>query len=227
MNYDIIKDMEKLQEFVEWLPDLMENEKYYLALFFRKKYFPIIRGDKCQLKRVTSTKELIISKIKQMECALGSYKMDDITLPNEGLALYITPNPRDLELATKRTLIEFVNLITKPYSNYNPQSKAMNEIQKACSRKIFIDFDFDGIDFFEKRDIINECLNEEAYEVVKTRGGFHLLVKTESIHPDYKKHFYPKLTKIEGCDVRGDGLLPVVGCRQGDFIPHFIKKIKN
>lgn len=232
-TYDIIKDIQKLEEFVDWLPELKENEKFYIALFFRKKYAPIIRVDKCQLKRVLATKERIISKIRQMECVSGSYTLldkrtgKDIPLPNEGLSIYISPNPRDLAEATRESLIEFARLITRPDSKFNPHSEVLSMVQKSCSRKIFLDFDFDGVDFFELRDKINECINEDAYEVIQTRGGFHLLVHTDKVSNEFKKHFYQKLTKIEGCDVRGDLLLPIVGCRQGDFIPRFLKKLEK
>jgi len=221
-NYSIIKDEKKLREFIDWLPELLPNEKYYLALFFRKKYCPIIKTDKGQLKRVTSTKELIYQKIKQMECELGSYTSDGIALPNEGLALYITPNPRDLEKATKNCLINFANKITQPYSNYNPQSEVLSEIQKSCSRKIFMDFDFDGVEFEDVKSKLDGYINKDCYTVVKTRGGFHLLVEVAKIENQYKKSWYLSLNSIPGVDVRGDNLLPVVGCVQGDFVPHFI-----
>ena len=36
-HYQIIKDLQLLNEFVEWLPVLAEDEIFYLALFARKK----------------------------------------------------------------------------------------------------------------------------------------------------------------------------------------------
>lgn len=224
-NYSLILDTDKLNEFIDWLPELKPNEQYYLTLFFRKKYYPIIKSDKGQLKRVTSTKDFIIRKIQQMECKYGSYEISGTSLPNEGLALYITPNPRDLELATKNSLITFAQKITKKYDGYNPQSEVMSEIQKSCSRKIFMDFDFDNIEFENIRGRIESAVNINACSVIKTKGGFHLLIRMEKIEPKYNKSWYRDIMNIDGVDVRGDNLLPVVGCRQGDFVPYFI--IKN
>lgn len=221
MNYKIIQDEEKLREFIDWLPGLRPNEQYYLALFFRKKYCPIVKSDKGQLKRFTSKKEYLYHKIKQLECELGSYKIDGINLPNDGLALYITPNPRDLELATKNSMINFANKITQPYSNYNPHQEVLSEIQKSCSRKIYMDFDFDGIYLKDFKSLLVDKINADACTFVQTRGGFHLLVKLDSIEQKYKKSWYQEIAKIEGCDVRGDNLLPVIGCTQGGFVPYF------
>lgn len=36
MNYKIIYNEEKLQKFIDWLPDLLPNEQYYVALLARK-----------------------------------------------------------------------------------------------------------------------------------------------------------------------------------------------
>lgn len=39
MNYRIIEDETALIDFIKWLPDLKENEVFYVSLFARKKYF--------------------------------------------------------------------------------------------------------------------------------------------------------------------------------------------
>ena len=54
-THDIIRDEQKLADFVDWLPDLQLNQKYFLALFARKKYMNVIKSsDKTQLKRFTA-----------------------------------------------------------------------------------------------------------------------------------------------------------------------------
>lgn len=220
MNYKIIEDEAKLRHFIDWLPELQDNETYYVSLFARNKYAPELKGDKAQLKRFTSSKEYLFDKIKQLECELGAYKIKGVAIPQNALALYITPNPRDLEKASKNALIRFAELITKPYNGYNPHQEVMTEIQKAHSRKIFFDLDFDNVDLDQTLEKIKDFINMDCVHIVKTRGGFHLLVELAKMDKAFEKNWYKNLTSLEGCDVRGDNLLPVVGCAQGGFVPY-------
>jgi hypothetical protein len=64
-------------------------------------------------------------------------------------------------------------------------------------------------------------VNKEAMTVLKTRGGFHLLVELAKIDKQLVKTWYPRLTGIAGVDIKGDNLVPVPGCCQGGFVPHF------
>lgn len=221
--YKIVQDEQALINFINWLPDLEDGETYYCALFARKKYCSsnIVKSDKSQLKRFTSKKEYLIDKIYQLEIPIGRYKSCDVGIPQESLALYITPSPRSLEKAAKQSLKNFADLITKQYDGYNPHQEVMNEIQKACGRKIFMDFDFDGCDY--NVDLNFSFINDDCINVVKTRGGFHLLVELSKIQSQYSKCWYQSMMKMKGVDVRGDNLLPVPGCCQGGFVPQLIK----
>jgi hypothetical protein len=228
MNYKIIKDKVLLLDFINWLPELLDGECYYVTLFARSKYDKTLKADKQQLHRLTSTKEFLYEKIKKLECEVGSYYQNHIPINQKALAAYISVNPRSYEKAAKESLKRFAELITKPYSGYNPHQEVLSEIQKACSRKIYMDFDFDisdddSIEFNYILSKINEYVNEDCYEILKTRGGFHLLIKLDNINEQYKKSWYQNISSIKGVDVSGDVLIPIPGCTQGEFIPHFLK----
>lgn len=224
-NYSLIKDESVLNDFIQnVLPDERENEMFMICLFARQKYCPEIKigGDKNCLKRVTATKDRIVTKIRQMEIAEGGYlSKDEVPLPQKALAIYITINPRNLELAAKKSLIKLATVITEKYNGYNPHQLVMSEIQKSAGKKTYTDFDFDNLEFDEKK--FSQILDDSTYKVLKSRGGFHLLVKHEEIVKN-KNTWYRTISSMPNCDVSGDCLIPIPGCTQSEFMPYMIKQ---
>lgn len=225
MNYKIIRDEKLLRDFIDWLPSLYDNETFYVGFLARKKYCSDINritSDKAQLKRFTTSKEFLYDKIKQLECALGTYKQNGKDVPEEALAIYITPNPRNMELAAKNTLIKLADLITNKYNGYNPHQITMSEIHKACNRKIYFDLDFDNVNEDEVIHKIKSIINIECVKILKTRGGIHVLVELSKIGKEFEKTWYKNITSIAGCDAKGDNMIPIPGCTQGEFVPYFV-----
>lgn len=221
MNYSIIKNELILSNFVEFLPPLLQNEKYYLCLFARKKYCKFLKSDKAQLKRFCATKENIADKIRQLECKIGSYKQEGIEIPQEALALYISINPRDLNKASYNTIKELAELLQKGQC-FNPHQEALTQIQKSCSRKLYSVFDIDCWENYE--DAVNEIKdffgNSSCCEFIRTRGGIHVLINHHLILENKRSSWYNFLARK--ADVKGDCLIPVPGCTQGNFVPYFI-----
>lgn len=234
-NYKIIYDEEKLLEFINWLPDLKENETFICMLMSRKKYSKelIKSNDKSQLSRFTSTKERLLDKIRQLEIPLGRYKIGDNVAPQESLVLYINPNPRCMKKATKLLGKRCWEL--NDSNGYNLHQEAMSCIQQSKSYSYVVDFDIDtkDVDFDKLSRILPSVDGIKPYSIIETRGGYHLLVKpvnaNESIKinngkfgSDYSKDWYSEISRIYPVDQCNDQLLPVCGATQGGFIPKFI-----
>lgn len=222
MTYNIITNPDQLKAFINWLPELKPHEKYYCCLFARKKYCEdgVQSSDKAQLKRFVTDKERLFDKISQLEVKLGAYQLKNASAPQESLALYINPNPRDLKKAAYNGMIKLTELLRDDNRAFNPHSEMMTCIQQSRGQKIFLDFDVDNKDFDFSQ--LNGIINTDCLEIVKTRGGFHILVRLKDLDPAYKKSFYKDISAL-GVDQTGDQLLPVPGCVQGGFTPRFIK----
>ena len=229
MNYKIIDDEQRLKEFIDWLPELRDNEKYYLSLFARKKYCQhlIKSNDKTQLRRFTSDKSRMFDKISQLEIPLGRWKLRDIPAPQESLVLYISVNPRDMKKACKALGKKTWDLMEN--QNFNIHAEALSAIQRSKSRSCWVDFDIDdkGIDldipWLQYR--VGE-LNKN-FKIMETRGGFHILVDPVAATEhcklnNLKANWHQDMTSKYPVDQTGDRLTPVAGCLQGNFSPKFL-----
>lgn len=234
MNYQIIKNEERLREFIQWLPELQESEKYYLCLFARSKYtrdeagkngIPHIKTDKSQLRRLVATKENMYRKIKQLEIEEGTWFQKEISVPQDALAMYINPNPRDLWKATFNSLVKLANCIRDHNTGVNPYSEALSEIQKSKSRTCFVDFDVDEEDMAKLTSTVMkvfDVVNIGAVTVLQTRGGAHILVEPSKVEKKYINSFYKDICRIAKVDQVGDQMMPVPGCTQGGVVPYFL-----
>lgn len=224
MNYRIIEDENKLIDFINWLPDLKKNEQFYLCLFARSKYdiSGVLKSDKSQLGRTMATKDRLLDKIKKFEVPLGSYKIKGTDAPQESLALYIHTTPRDMKKASIKTVKMILDNIEKD-KHQNPKSIALNALQTSKSKTFRVDFDFDTTDEkygAELKNFVTRVTgNKSCFDIVKTRGGYHVLVNP-SITTN--KMWYQNLSQNPMVDQSGDLMLPVPGCTQGGFVPKFI-----
>jgi len=228
MNYQIIADEEKLKAFIAWLPELADNEKYYVSLFARKKYGEgeLLTNDKTQLRRFTSDKERLFNKIRQLEVPLGAWKLKNGDAPQHSLALYITPNPRCMAKATELMGKKCWDL--RGAKNYNLHSEALSCIQKSKSRTCYVDFDIDDKEIDLDEAWLDTEVGPGSYTILETRGGYHILVAPEKASAYRQTNFgdtkwYQMIQKKYPVDQSGDQLIPVVGAFQGGFVPRLIR----
>ena len=230
--YSIVKDEVELQKFIDFLPDLEPEQKFYYCLFARKKYGATegLKSDKCQLKRGTTTKERMLRDFQKMEVRVGLYEIDGIPIQQDSLVLYISPNPTDMQKSALKTAKQIVSDVAEGKRLKSPQATALSEIQVNVVSKYFnIDIDFiEGSkpSRVHVRNLITEAadINEDAITFVDTRGGFHILVELDKIQEKYRKSWYMSFSKMESgwftVDMNnGKGLLPTPGCVQSNFIP--------
>lgn len=229
MNYKIITDESALIEFIDWLPILQDNEKYYLSLFARKKYVPelIKSNDKTQLKRFTSDRYKLIDKLRQLEIKLGRWILRDVPAPQESLVVYITPNPRCMRKATELMGKKCWDLIHN--KNYNIHAEALSCIQKSKARTVFVDFDIDDKSVDVDIEWLIYILGKDSFAVIETRGGYHILIRPKFATIHYNtmfnsKNWYSRIIEKYPVDQSGDQMLPIVGTYQGGFTPKFIYK---
>ncbi len=183
--YELIFSYEKLEEFINILPDEKDGEQFYITLFARKKYDTsgLLKCDKNCVKRVTAKKKDIIQKIEQMEVGVGVYTYEGKPIPEEALALYISPNPRSFHLGGVATLKQLVSELTQGRINKNPHSIALNYIQTASENKVYFDVD---VDFLKSDDLegfkaaISNFINLDCCIFIQTRGRLPRFSKTRT-----------------------------------------------
>lgn len=232
MNYQIITDENLLDEFISsFLQPCSPDETYYCCLFARSKYaknedgsnkFPHIKTDKNQLKRFLSTPDTLKLKIRQLEVPFGAYiTKDGEPIPQEALALYITPNKRSQRKAMYKLMKRLIDIQECNGQGYNVNAEAISAVQKSKSKTDWIDFDIDS----KEIDIssISDVLPLGTYKILETRGGYHVMVSGDKIkNSSAPKNWYPTLLKMFEVDQTGDNMIPVVGTYQGGFTPRFI-----
>ncbi len=227
MNYKLIHDEEQLKRFIDFLPELNPNEGYFIILIARKKWYPesgIPSAHK--LKRETvGNKERIIQTIRQWEVAEGTYQSNEVPINQMNLGVYIGYNPKNQYNACFELIEQCLANIRTNKQNINIKSMANDVIQGSNGSKNFIDIDVDikdGEDYLEIEKFIRSVVAKEHLTFIKTNGGFHCLVKLEGLKGNMTWYQQIKSHQFKSeLNIMSNDLIPVVGCNQGKFIPHF------
>lgn len=222
--YQLIVDKNELHRFLDFLPETDDSNQYYVTLFGRKKYLPdhpTLKSDKTMLARWTSNKERFINKLEQKETRIGTYLgTNELAVPQEALACYMTPSPRDFRKVAFNTIKVFADKLSKD-GYINPRQEVMNLIQTTGSKNSFQVFDIDSKDPAVLQ-VIREAV-DNLCSIIETRGGFHILINPSDLkdQPTVAKNWYTIVSSK--ADVTGDALVPIPGTYQGGFVPRLIQ----
>lgn len=225
-HYQIITDLAELEAFVDWLPEISGDECYYIELFCRRKYDSDMPSSKSYNinRRIVEEKSRLIRTIQKFEVPLGSYLLREQEVSQGSLAIYITTNPRNQRKAAPNMVRTILQAIESG-NQVRLHSMAMTEIHRTKSKSNFVTWDVDqkSEDLCVVIDYVKSLVGAECFNVIETRGGFHLIVEVDKVQATVKD-WYNSICNGLNYDQKGDIMSPIPGCVQGpiDFTPRMI-----
>ncbi len=248
-----IKFTEEAQRFSRLLSPLKMDEVYFISLSARNKYLDQAERDFYSLGRTEMFAREIIKKNDDFEFAFRKLTghlyarrtNNGKEIPTKAIVCYMNINPSSVLKAVqqfKRELAEAEeNLMRKVIINGNTanemdfeffkkaKSKFNNAFQRNHSRKVFLDIDIDVKDLKVLINIIAKLtVNDARFCTIETRGGFHILVKSDTVKGNYLYKVVEETAKMpeaRGKEVmfNSNGMVPFPGTLHGDFMV----KIRN
>lgn len=255
--YHLIYDEKQALRFLHLLKPLQNDEAYFLSLSGRNKYltdeeraaFELGRTEmfaRKLVKRDTVGKmtidQMFLRTLKSMQVSVGGYTTrTGETMPPKCLVVYANINPvsgfKALKMFSEKTTALLFDTCTDPNAIFrinHLDTLLMNCYQKSRSEKYLIDIDFDipeqGFSLVE--DFVKIITDQHVeFSVVKTKSGFHVLLKRSTIKFDYttivaKMHneavarFGKEHTEVT---INKNEMVPVPGTIQAGTEVHFIE----
>ena len=246
---DLIHDEDQINKFFNLLTPLKPNEVYCLSMFARGKYLE--KDEKIHLKnqrekinyKIFKPTNSYINLVKSMEGVFFSKSGEQI--PNKCIVFYAFFNPSSVIKALRKFHIDLTNKIFDFHINENSDknfidydSKLMSYYQQETSIRTFIDIDFDlppeGYDILEKF-IENMIKNKVEYYTIKTKNGYHVLLRRETLKFNYNIHVQESNLESQtrfGTDkvevvINNAGSVPLPGTKQAGFNVHFVDELSS
>lgn len=218
MKYNIIRDKEKLNEFLDMLPELQSGETYFIRLLTRQKYVSSVKMD-TELRTLITSKENIIQSISQLESEIGTYN----NLKNDEIGIYLSPNPRSQKEVMRKSLLYF-NKILSNYKNEDPMYIISKFYRRSCNRQIYYDMDFDKCDKKYTISQVKKFINKNCVKILYTMNGIHLLIKLSDINLKKYPNWFKNISNLPNYDGQcmSDNNVPIPGCSQFGYIPYLV-----
>jgi len=201
----VLADPAIISDFIKHLPDLGENEVYFLSLSARNKYLSTEERDYYSLgqtemfsRQIAFDRDGIALALNRMKGDLESRRTrSGLEMPNRCLVVYINIHGMST-LKAYGAFVEEMNrhqteVIHALLNNNAPNltaflrmnTRLMNHIQKATGTKEYLDVDIDAPK--ELAESILERLQEPLVDlgiphlVIKTHGGYHIMLKSKEL----------------------------------------------
>jgi hypothetical protein len=247
----MIHDEEQILKFINILPDLQNDEVYFLSASARNKYLTQEEREYYTLGRTEMfARKIAQSKSKYINVINNIIKETSIyhtknnkNIPQKCLVYYANINPSSgvqaLQLFYKKTNDLLFSMYSNPkhVGNFkNLNTLLMNCYQKAKSRKYFIDIDCDVEDQEYIEPIRYELRkNNVIFYTIQTRSGFHILIEKHSVKYNYTRiiNTQNELVKQIGGEIiiNQSEMIPIPGIFQAGakvkFIDIPVNKLKT
>lgn len=214
----LLKDENEFGKFISILPEIKDDELFFISLSARNKYLKQEEREKLDLgktemfgRTTARDKEGLRYALKKLESVL-SYRRtrNGSIIPEECLVVYININPSSTIRAFQNFKKEMENAFTEAFfaekqekkPNYthfqNIEKNLLNNIQKSRSRKEFIDIDFD-VENLRLVSSFENFLNKnrfptEHWFIIQTQGGYHVLLRKDYLE---KLNIWNKVQELD------------------------------
>ena len=245
----LIQSQSQFDKFMAIMPELKNDEVYFISLSARNKYLSKEEREFYSLgqtemfgREIAQTKEKLKDyTIRKLESNLYSKRTrNGKIIPEKSLVCYMNVNPssmvkayfqfqKEMNRQIAEITIALQNGKEPNYSFVNIQSRElMNCIQKSTGTKYFIDIDCDTKEL-EVLDFMIFTLNDNdmEYHIIETHGGYHFLLHKDTIPQKFNlKDLCQKASVISSNKaevmINGNAMIPVPGTMQSDFLVRFI-----
>jgi len=201
----VVVDPAMISDFVSHLPDLGDDELYFLSLSARNKYLTDSEREHFSMgqtemfsRQIAMDRDGIALALNRMKGDLESKRTrNGREIPNRALVVYMNIHAMS-SLKAYSTFVEEMNrhqtetihaLLNGNTPNLTAflrmQTRLMNHIQRATGSKKFVDLDIDAPQMTANdiRDVISGELQENSIKhlVIRSRGGYHIMVETADL----------------------------------------------
>lgn len=223
----LIHNEQQINTFLNFLP---ANQPVVLSLWARKKYSKTEESDKAFGKRDLLVLEQVcvyphelLRYVRRWE-GVNTYHHKDLLIDPSTFCVYVSHGYVDTVGMTNWLRIHLATNLEKQtiYSLTSLTQRAM--VRNLKRGLVHFEYDFKLFDanwdvtktYFWIRSQISQCLAPDSYTVIRTKGGFHMLIDSKKDHP--VAMWYKALQELPGYDKAvGQHYLPLPGTKQATF----------